>query len=208
MYNVQKQIGTLILLKHECSQKYSSKLKQTELWYLWCLWTKTVKGHLKVFELGVSAEPGVTHTGCQVTQTPLWLCDVKLKDVSLTPSGIWTYQMWRGPFSWTSICILRRPFFSAGLIWQQIETSCMAIVRVRREERNWSPACCHVCFPQAHATAPQQMHDHTKKNNLSLTEKLTCDIIRLEPGLPDTANIPVPLPPALLDQLSYVVIAM
>ena len=49
-------------------------------------------------------------------------------------------------------------FRSAGIIWQQIEPSCTAIARVRREERNWPSACCHVCFPCGAQTDAQSQN--------------------------------------------------
>lgn len=119
----------------------------------------SVNDHLKVFERRVSAEPGAA--------TPLRLCDVRLK--AATDALCYEFTRYGGPFSSTSICILRstgitccwRPFAALALFGSKIELSHTAIVGVRREERNWSPARCHVCSQQAHAMAPKQLHDGT-----------------------------------------------
>lgn len=158
-----------------------------------------------MFELGVSAEPGVTHTGCQVTQTPLWLCDVKLKDMTLTPSGMNLSDAER------SVLLDQHLYPEKAFLQRWLDLAADRDImhgysksKTRRAELVSSVLPCLFPTSSCHGTST----DARSRQNLSLTERLTCDVIRLEPGLPDTANIPVPQPPALLDQLSYVVIAM
>lgn len=113
-----------------------------------CLPAKRVNNHLKVSELNVSAEPGVTHRLPSDSDSTL-LSEVKGWYRHLF---FWTYQMWGSILVEQYLYLVK---FQPHLLWrQQIETSYRAIVRVRREERNWSVACCHVCLPQAHAVAP------------------------------------------------------
>lgn len=117
---------------------------------------------------------------CQVTQTPLSVYDVKLEADTDTVC----YQMpfmnlsdaqicapWPASVSWIQYSTppAERAFCSAGMIWQQIETSCMAIESVRQEERNWPPECCHVRFTPACTAMPQHRHRCTIAN-FSLTE--------------------------------------
>lgn len=101
-----------------------------------------------------------------------------------------------------------KAFAALTLFGRGTEASCTAIVRVRREERNWPSTCCLVCFTQAHRAVPRHLNRYTRTITNPLTDRLTCDVIRLEPFLPDTANIPIPSPTAPLDRLSHAVIAM
>lgn len=133
----------------------------------------------------------------------------------------WTYQMWSSapprpppvppPQKKPHASPAAKAFFFLQR-WHDVaadrDIMYTAIVRVRREERNWPSACRHVCFTQARAAMPpKQMHNHkTPSHYQSEAGRVTWsrwNLVYLTLQTFPSRRLPPPL-----DRLSYVVIAM